>query len=889
MAALHPGKVVNLKWWFGFPLLALALVAPSRVDAGEESLALFSPDRNLEVRFLLEQGTPRFAVRVGGEPLLGPSPLGFRFQDAPPLLTGLRLVDSQRSTFDETWEPIWGTDESIRNNYRELAVTLAEEESPFRRLTLVFRAFNDGIAFRYLFPEQPALREFQILAEETGFCFVGDFGAWWIPADYDSYELLHRHSPVSELAAANTPVTLETDRGVVLCLHEADLTDYAGMTLVNAATSGRGAAVSPDSLAGQTLLCELVPWPDEVKVKGSTPFRTPWRTIQIAPDAARLAESHLLLNLNEPCRIADTSWIQPLKYVGIWWGMHIGKWTWYEGPQHGATTENARRYIDFAAAHGIPALLIEGWNKGWESWLSGLCVQDYLTPCADFDLAAVVAYGRARGVEIIGHHESGGNVPHYEKQIDDAFAYYRRLGIRAVKTGYAGPIVPAGQHHHGQWMVRHYRMVVEKAAEYGLMIDAHEPIKDTGIRRTWPNLMSREGGRGMEYNAWSASNPPEHATVLPFTRLLIGPMDFTPGIFDLTFDEYKPANRVCSTLARQLAYYVLLYSPLQMAADLVENYAGQPAFRFIAEVPVDWDETRFLAAEIGDYVAVARRRGTEWFVGAITDEVSRRLDLVFAFLDPSVEYVVQLYADAVDTDWDLNPAAIEIGTYRLNGGDTLQAVLSPAGGLAMRIVPAAQAARVSDVPVAELPALAEFNDIARERVEAYARIRRFAEPIRVQNPAVGCEIEVTFPCSPRYQAGGPAALIDGLRGTSAHERFWQGFEARDLEAVIDLGASRSLSQIGAGFMQKPAYWIFFPTEVSFAVSTDGTEYETVARFQLPPATPASDFAIETVTHGASGREARFVRVRARNVGQCPFWHQGAGGDAWIFADEIFVR
>lgn len=855
----------------------------------EEPQVLHSPDRNLEVRFTLTGGTPRFAVWFGGEPLLTPSPLGFHFKNAPPLLDGLRIADIRRDSFDETWEPVWGTVKSIRNHYHELSVTLDEEAAPNRRVKIVFRAFDDGLAFRYTFPEQEAMREFQILSEETGFCLAGNFSAWWSPADYDSYERLYRNSPLSGLVAANTPVTLETDQGVALCIHEADLTDYAGMTLINAASSRKGAAARADSPAGQTLLCELVPWPDGVKVKGSVPFRTPWRTIQIASSSARLAESNLLLNLNEPCRIADTSWIQPMKYVGIWWGMHIGKWTWHAGPKHGATTEHAKQYIDFAAAHGFPGVLIEGWNQGWESWLGGKNEQDYTKPYPDFDLEAVVSYGRERGVEIIGHHESGGNVPHYEKQIEAAFAYYRQLGIRAIKTGYAGKMHPAGQHHHGQWMVRHYRMVVEKAADYGMMIDAHEPIKDTGIRRTWPNMMTREGSRGMEYNAWSEGNPPEHTTVLPFTRLLTGPMDYTPGIFDLTFDDFKPGNRVHTTLARQLAYYVVLYSPLQMAADLVENYENQPAFRFIEDVPADWDDTRVLAAAIGDYVAIGRRRNDEWFVGAITDEVTRRLDLAFDFLDPSSEYVVQIYADALETNWEHSPAAIEIGTYRMQGSDPLQAVLSPAGGLAMRVLPADRSTGVVGAPAAEFPPLTDFNATADARVEAYAKIRPFGTPTRIHHAGVGCGIEVTHPCSPKYPAGGPAALIDGSRGAANHDVNWQGFEARDLEAVIDLGSERSISMIGAGFLQKPAYWIFFPTQITFAISADGANFETVAWFRPPPATTDDDFAIETFTRDVSGKKARYVRVRAKTIGHCPPWHSGAGGDAWIFADEIIVK
>ncbi|MFC1572233.1 glycoside hydrolase family 97 protein [Candidatus Eisenbacteria bacterium] len=854
-----------------------------------ESQSLSSPDGSIEVRFTLEQGTPQFAVWFEEGPLLTPSPLGFHFKNASPLIGGFNIRSVERGTFEEVWKPVWGTVESIHNHYHEMAITLVEEASLNREMKLVFRAFDDGLAFRYVLPEQDGLHEIQILSEETGFSFAGDYSVWWSPADFNSYEHLFKNTPLSFVEAANTPVTLETPRGVTICIHEADLTDYAGMTLRNAAISRKGAVHPSDSIANQTLLCELVPWPDGIKVKGTARLQTPWRTIQVARNPARLGESHLLLNLNEPNRIEDTSWIKPKKYVGIWWGMHIGKWTWHAGPKHGATTDQAKQYIDFAAAHGFPAVLIEGWNRGWESWLSGKNEQDYTRPYPDFGIEGLVVYARERGVEIIGHHETGGNVPHYEEQIDAAFAYYKRLGIRAIKTGYAGRMHPPGQHHHGQWMVRHYRMVVEKAAKYGMMIDAHEPIKDTGISRTWPNMMTREGSRGMEYNAWSEGNPPEHTTVLPFTRLLTGPLDYTPGIFDLTFNEYKPGNRVHTTLARQLAYYVVLYSPLQMAADLVENYENQPAFRFIEDVPADWDDTRFLAAQIGNFVAIARRSGNEWFLGAITDEISRRLELSFDFLDPAGDYVVQIYTDALDTDWEHNPAAMEIGTYRMKGSDKLQAVLPSGGGLAMRIVSAEQSAVALAGTTGELPDLSSFNNTADDRVTAYAMIRPFGAPNRVRHAAIGRPIQITQPWSPKYTAGGLGALVDGLRGGANHDVSWQGYEAVDLEAVIDLGQEQPINTIGAGFLQKAAYWVFFPTEITFAVSSDGSDFETVAWFRPPVATSEDDFAIETVTRDLAGTRARYVRVRARNIGQCPSWHRGAGRKAWLFVDEIIIQ
>jgi alpha-glucosidase len=476
---------------------------------------------------------------------------------------------------------------------------------------------------------------------------------------------------------------MRTKQGLYISIHEAALTDYAGMMLA------RAGGESFDPLGGIQYGTSLVPWPDGSKVAGHTPFKTPWRTIQIATWPGGLVESSLILNLNDPPDpeiFKDTSWIRPMKYIGIWWGMHIGKYTWHTGPRHGATTENAKLYIDFASKHGIPGVLIEGWNTGWDRW-GQEGAYDHVTPYDDFDLDEVVRYGRQKGVSIIGHHETGGDVPTYERQIDFAFRLYRDAGISAVKTGYAGKIRPSGQHHHGQWMVNHYRMVVEKAAKYQVVLDVHEPIKPTGLSRTYPNMMTREGARGMEYNAWSEGNPPEHETILPFTRMLAGPLDYTPGIFDLTFDEYKPQNRVRSTLARQLALYVVLYSPLQMAADLIENYEGKPAFDFIAEVPVDWDETRVLNGEIGDFVTIARRSGESWYIGSITDEAERVLTARLSFLQSGTTYRARIYADTPDTHWETNPTGIEIRDELVDAGTILTLQLAGAGGQAISITP----------------------------------------------------------------------------------------------------------------------------------------------------------------------------------------------------------
>jgi alpha-glucosidase len=666
-------------------IMTLGITNNGCVPAMKEIARVESPDRSLEVTLSLDNEALRYRVAYDGTGVILPSSMGFEFRRQNSLVGNLTVDSISTLSVDETWEPVWGQTRRIRSNYNEVRVRLIEKIPPNRRFNVVFRVFDDGLGFRYEFPEQDNMGTFEIMSEETHFTFAGDHTAWWIPADFDSYEHLYTESMLSKVSAANTPMTIKTADGLYISIHEASLTDYAGMTLARQeATSS-----SESGSAGLSLKTSLVPWPDGSAVKGSAPFTTPWRTIQIATSPGDLIESGLILNLNEPNVIEDTSWIKPMKYIGIWWGMHIGKYTWHTGPRHGATTENAKRYIDFAAAHGIGGVLIEGWNTGWDRW-GQEGAYDHVTPYPDFDLEEVVRYAGEKGVAIIGHNETGGDVGTYDRQVDFTFRLYEGLGIHAVKTGYAGKIFPRGQHHHGQWMVNHYRMVVEKAARHRIMLDVHEPIKPTGISRTYPNMMTREGVRGMEFNAWSEGNPPEHTTILPFTRMLAGPLDYTPGIFDLTFDKYKPGNRVCSTLANQLALYVVLYSPLQMAADLIENYEGQPAFAFIREVPVDWDETRVLNAEIGDYVTIARRNGSVWYIGSIADENRRVLTVPLTFLEAGRTYRARIYADAPDADWEANPTAIDIHDAVVDKDTVLTLNLAPGGGQAISINPVSE-------------------------------------------------------------------------------------------------------------------------------------------------------------------------------------------------------
>ena len=681
-----------------FSSLSLLLVS---CQSTKSTYEINSPDKKISLNFFIEKGYAGYTIKFGNKVLIDTSYFGFDFKNAESFGKNLKIINSTSSSFDETWETVWGEQRYIRNYYNEIKIELEESDYPERKCNVIFRIFNDAVGFRYEFPEQKNLNEVVITDENTHFNFASDPTCWWTPGDWDITEHLYNTTLLSEIDAiskrnhpdlaqtyipenaVNCPVTLKTKDGIYLSILDANLTDYSSMTL----------KVDKENLLFQT---ELVGNDSGIKVKTKTPFVTPWRLILIGDEAKDLVESRTILNLNEPNKLTsgNLDWIEPTKYMGIWWEMHLGKSTWdMASGKHGATTENAKRHIDFASANGIKGLLIEGWNTGWERWF-GIedreGVFDFVTPYPDYNLKEVVRYAKEKNVKIIMHHETSAAIRTYEQQMDTAFALCKSLGIHAVKTGYVGKIIPKGEYHHGQWMVNHYRKVMEKAAEYEVAIDVHEPVTPSGLRRTYPNLLSGEGLRGQEFNAWSSDmNPPEHLTIVPFTRMLAGPIDFTPGIFDIKFDKYKDKNQVNTTLAHQLALYIIIYSPVQMAADLIENYEGHPAFQFIKDVGVDWDTSVVINGEIEQFITIARkeRNSGKWFLGSITNENERSLNVPLNFLDEGGKYTATIYADKEDSHWDKNPTSYKIENKIVDKTTTLKLQLAPGGGTAISLIP----------------------------------------------------------------------------------------------------------------------------------------------------------------------------------------------------------
>ncbi|MGI4831969.1 MAG: glycoside hydrolase family 97 protein [Janthinobacterium lividum] len=696
--------------------LFLLLLAVSCRAAAQASGPLTASLASVKLTVALNAaGQPTYAVRYGQKPVVNTSRLGLSFADGQGFAGPLTLVGSEVKDVDETWQPVWGEVKTIRNHYQQLTVHLRQPAPPGRRLDVVFRVFADGVGFRYEFPRQLALGNFVVSDELTEFALPADHLAFWIPGDYDSNEYLYTRSRLSavdnaaqvknstmiavrdapDAQAIATPLMLKADDGLYVNIHEAAQVDYPAMQLhVDRASHCLTARLVPNAVGSKAFL--------------HAPSHTPWRTLIVSDKAPDILTSKLILNLNEPSKIADTGWIKPMKFVGVWWEMQIGKTDWKyansadtlnaQGQliptgRHGATTANVERYIDFAAAHHLAGVLVEGWNVGWEDWFGAWKEQvfDFVTPYPDFNVPEITRYAKAKGVQLLMHHETSGSATSYEQHFDTAYQFMNRYGYPGVKTGYVGRIIPRGEHHDGQWMSNHFVRVAEMAAKHHVTVDMHEAVRPTGLSRTYPNWLASEAGRGNEYNAFSIGSPPEHETIMPFTRFIGGPMDYTPGIFKLRNFEPTGTHRVRTTLAKQLALYVVLYSPLQMAADLPENYAQHlDAFQFIEDVPVDWDDTRVLEAEPGEYITTARQEkgGQRWFVGAITNEKARTATLDLRFLPKGQRYLATIYADGPGADWQTNPEAYRISRQLVRAGDRLRLPLAPGGGAAVTLAPA---------------------------------------------------------------------------------------------------------------------------------------------------------------------------------------------------------
>lgn len=697
------------------------------------TLALFSqaeeinsPNEQIKLRFNIQNGVPVYSLQLKEKTIIKPSRLGLELKDSESLLDGFSVIDSQISSFDETWKPVWGEQKEIRNNYNELAVTL-EQTKTKRRIIIRFRVFNDGMGFRYEFPEQDNLIYFVAKDERSEFAMDGDHTAFWIPGDYDTQEYDYTTSKLSEIRslmnkavtpnASQTPISatavqtalmMKTNDGYYINLHEAALKDYSCMHLeLDDSNMTFKSVLTPDAVGNMAYM--------------QAPCKTPWRTVIASDNAADILMSNITLNLNEPCAYESTDWIKPVKYIGVWWEMITGKssWAYTDVPsvklgetnfsettpngRHAANTKHVKDHIDFAAKHGFDAVLVEGWNEGWEDWFgkSKDYVFDFTTPYPDFDVEQLRNYAKSQDVKLMMHHETSGSVRNYERHMDKAYQFMADNNYNSVKSGYVGDIIPRGEYHYGQWMINHYLYAVEKAADYKVMINAHEAVRPTGLCRTYPNLIGNESARGTEYEAFGGNNI-DHTTILPFTRLIGGPMDYTPGIFETKVSVHNPDNnsQVRTTIARQLALYVTMYSPLQMAADLPEVYNQHlDAFQFIKDVAIDWDKTLVLEAEPGDYITYARKeKGSEnWFVGRTNDDEVRTSEISFDFLTPNQKYIATIYSDAKDAHWKTNPKAYEIRKYVVTNKSELKQNCVPGGGYAISIIPVEDKASIKKI------------------------------------------------------------------------------------------------------------------------------------------------------------------------------------------------
>jgi glucan 1,4-alpha-glucosidase len=687
---------------------AIIFLFTAAIGFAQTKTTVKSPNKNIELNFWLsDKGAPMYSVSYKNKEVMLPSAMGFELKQTmsnealPALKDNLVVTASTQTATNTKWKPVWGDVKEIGDNYSQLKVSLSQKGEKAINFNIIFKVFDDGVGFRYEFPQQKNLAHFIVSEEKTEFHLAGDHKAFWIPGDYDSNEFNPNITKLSEVNgedpkyaanifahqffdkdAVQTPLMLKTNDGLYINIHEAALVNYPAMNLhIDKSNFTLSSVLVPDALGNKAYL--------------QAPAKTPWRTIIISDKATDMLASHTILNLNDPSVIKDPSWIKPTKYIGVWWEMHVGKASWDSASgKHGATTANVKRYIDFAAKHGFAGVLVEGWNVGWEDWFGQYKenVFDFVTPYGDFDVKGLHKYAASKKVKLIMHHETSASVTNYERQMDTAYRFMKANGYDAVKTGYVGHIIPRGEHHDGQWMVNHYVRVAQKTASYKIMLDAHEPVRPTGLSRTYPNWLACEAARGMEFNAWSEGNRPNHDVILPFTRFMGGPMDYTPGIFQLELNYWDKNKKetIHTTLAKQLALYVTICSPLQMAADLPEVYEKKmDAFQFIKDVAVDWDDSKYLEAEPGEYITVARKAkgSNNWFVGSITNENSRNANVSLDFLDAGKKYTAIIYADAADADYQKNPAAYIISKQVVDSKSVLNLKLAPGGGCAISIMP----------------------------------------------------------------------------------------------------------------------------------------------------------------------------------------------------------
>lgn len=847
----------------------------------EKSFSVISPNQSNQFEITTQNGKLFYKVFHNEEIIIEPSYLGFVLQfknngsEKINLDHSFVIEKSTSNTFYETWKPVWGTDSLIENWYNESTILVSNNIIPDFQIKIIVRAYNDGVAFRYLLGNSNSKRidSVYIFEELTQFNFASNDSAWFAPAADFAYESIYKQLPLSEIKDAATPITICRNNQLTITIHEAALINYSEFYLKNT-TIGKPHFTS-----------KLWPEPDGICARVSLPFQTPWRVILITETPGELIESHLIQNLNEPSKITNTEWIKPIKFIGIWWGMHIGQYTWTLGEKHGATTERTKQYINFAGKHNIGGVLAEGWNEGWETWNNvDFPLQNFTKEYPDFNLKEVTSYAKSKNVHFVSHHETGGNIPEYERQLDSALKLCNQLGIKYLKTGYAGKIIPMGYPHHGQYMVNHFQKVVEKAAQYHICLNVHESIKPTGLDRTWPNLMSQEAIRGNEWNGGYKPTPPSHTTILPFTRFVAGPADYTPGIFNTKHTPDK-GKRLFTTRAHQMALMVVFFSPMAMVSDNIENYENQPAFKFMEEVPSSWDATKVLSCEIGKYVSIARKKDQKWFIGTITNQDCRILSIPLHFLDANQSYLVTIYGDGFTNDWKNNPDQVEIAEYIIKSTDSITISMSQGSGNVMVFEPI-------DSVYTNNNSIDFFNSDSKLKFQLYSQ-KEFLELGQMVTKHKGylCKTEYKTPYNHKYSGDGNIGLTNGKLGNYNFFEEWQGFEGTNIELTIAMDSLKEISSVEVRFLDAINDWIFAPKSVTLWISADGNNFEKGETIFLT-GNELRDYNVIEIQKAIfifSKMGVGAIKITTESVKVCPDWHYGSGKSCWTFMDEIIIN